>query len=396
MDGVRLICRKVRHIKCGHEGLQVIAIFATKGTGTNEERRIIGLLSGFEDSSVMAFNKSAKLASFFAILRRVRREKPRLLVMEGTGLAGGLVCLIAASFWRVPYIFSSGDAVGPFIASHYPSIGWLFGFYERILCRFSAGFIGWSPYLVGRALTLGAPRGVTAPGWVHGCNGRRGNSRSGSVRFDQERLLKRRAEIRSNFGFSDHDIVFGLLGSLIWNRNKGYCYGLELLEAARLTRRQEVKILVVGDGDGMQELRKRAAKLPDGMVALPGNVPLDQVLDYLSAMDLASLPQSMDGVGLYRYTTKICEYLMAGLPIVSSRIPMAYDLDAGWCWRLPGKGPWTEMYVNALAHLMDVISWTELKARASTIPRENAVFSFDAQQKRVANFVAEILSETAS
>jgi hypothetical protein len=136
------------------------------------------------------------------MIGRVRREKPRLLVMEGTGIAGGLVCLIAASFWKVPYIVSSGDAVGPFVASHYPSIGWLFSIYERILCMLSVGFIGWTPYLVGRALTLGAPRGVTAPGWVH-------------FTIDRERLLKRRAEIRSSFGFSEDDIVFGLLVRLI-------------------------------------------------------------------------------------------------------------------------------------------------------------------------------------
>jgi glycosyltransferase involved in cell wall biosynthesis len=361
----------------------MIAIFATKGSGTNDERRIIGLLSGFEDCSVIPFNKSAKLTSFLAAIGRVRREKPRLLVMEGTGIAGGLVCLIAALFWKVPYIFSSGDAVGPFVASHCPSIGWLFAIYERILCMSSVGFIGWTPYLVGRALTLGAPRGVTAPGWVH-------------FTVDRERLVKRRAEIRSSFGFSEDDIVFGLLGSLVWNRNKGYCYGLELIEAARLTKRRQVKILVVGDGSGMQELRKRAAQLPDGMVALHGNVPLDEVLDYLSAMDVASLPQSMDGVGLFRYTTKICEYLLAGLPIVTSRIPMAYDLDAGWCWRLPGKGPWTGDYVNALADLMNAISWAELRARASAIPSENGIFCFNAQQKRVAAFVADILSETTT
>lgn len=225
------------------------------------------------------------------------------------------------------------------------------------------------------------PRGVTAPGWVH-------------FTVDRERLLRRRTEIRKSFGFSEDDIVFGLLGSLAWNRNKGYCYGLELIEAARLTKRQQVKILVVGDGSGIQELRKRAAQLPDGRVALHGNVPLEEVLDYLSAMDVASLPQSMDGVGLFRYTTKICEYLMAGLPIVTSRIPMAYDLDAGWCWRLPGKGPCTGDYVNALADLMNGISWAEVRARVNAIPSENETFCFEAQQKRVAAFVADILSET--
>ena len=38
--------------------------------------------------------------------------------------------------------------------------------YERLLMRLSAGCIAWSPYLAGRALTLGAPRAMTAASWA--------------------------------------------------------------------------------------------------------------------------------------------------------------------------------------------------------------------------------------
>ena len=48
--------------------------------------------------------------------------------------------------------------------------------------------------------------------------------------------------------------------------------------------------------------------------------------NHLAAFDLASLPQSVDGVGSFRYTTKLSEYLAAGLPIVTGQIPAAYDL----------------------------------------------------------------------
>ena len=61
---------------------------------------------------------------------------------------------------------SSGDAVGPIIGSHFPVLGPFLAIYERLLCRLSAGFIGWTPYLVGRALTFGVPRAMTAPGWA--------------------------------------------------------------------------------------------------------------------------------------------------------------------------------------------------------------------------------------
>ena len=55
----------------------------------------------------------------------------------------------------------------------------------------------------------------------------------------------------------------------------------------------------------------------------------EEVVDYLAAFDLASLPQSVDRVGSFRYSTKLCEYLAVGLPIITGQIPAAYDLDAG-------------------------------------------------------------------
>ena len=92
-------------------------------------------------------------------------ERPDLIVMEGTGTAGGLVLLAIRALLGIPYVVSSGDAVGPFLRLHSRALGVLGAVYERVLCRSCAGFVGWTPYLAGRALTLGAPRAMTAPGW---------------------------------------------------------------------------------------------------------------------------------------------------------------------------------------------------------------------------------------
>ena len=80
---------------------------------------------------------------------------------------------------------------------------------------------------------------------------------------------------------------------------------------------------------------------------------------YLAAMDFASLPQSRDGVGMFRYTTKISEYAAAGLPIVTGRLPLAYDLDDGTMIRLPGFAPWSPQYIAAMADLMNEVTVRE-------------------------------------
>src|SRR5207244_7711512 len=107
-----------------------------------------------------------KRRSFWRLLMLIRRRRPAMAVMEGTGIAGGIALLLGRAFWGVPYVVSSGDAVGPWVGTKSRVLAPLFGLYERLLCRFAAGFIGWTPYLAGRALTFGVPRAMTAAGWA--------------------------------------------------------------------------------------------------------------------------------------------------------------------------------------------------------------------------------------
>jgi hypothetical protein len=355
----------------------MIAWFATKGSGTNEALRIKHLLSGAGDCRELDFDKKEKRKSFIGLLSAIWRLRPRLIVMEGTGIAGGIACLLARILLKIPYIVSSGDAVGPFVASHRPGWGWIFTIYERALCRNSAGFIGWTPYLVGRALTFGAPRAMTAPGWVIG---------------NESSLEQDREQIRRRLGIVSGQIVFGILGALEWNTPKKYCYGLELVEAINLVKRKDVTVVIVGGGSGYAELKKRAGRL-NGRVIMPGPVALADVMKYLAAFDVASLPQSLDQLGMFRYTTKISEYVMSGLPVVTSRIPAAYDLDNDWIWRLPGKGPWEKTYIEALAALMENITRDEIDLKRKGIPAELGMFDSSIQIKRVGKFIRDTLED---
>ncbi|MFL6449395.1 MAG: hypothetical protein ACJ746_17190 [Bryobacteraceae bacterium] len=132
----------------------MIVAFATQGWGGDDEARLKALLDEVS-YALVPFDRHAKWRSCLAILRRCRERPPSLLAMEGTGVMGGLALLIAHWTQNVPYIVSSGDAVGPFLSAKFPLGRALFTLYEWLLYRNSAGFIGWSPYLTGRALTIG-------------------------------------------------------------------------------------------------------------------------------------------------------------------------------------------------------------------------------------------------
>jgi glycosyltransferase involved in cell wall biosynthesis len=355
-----------------------ILCFATKGAGSNEDCRIKALLGRLPIQS-FAFDRNAKRRSFFRLFSQIVRDRPDLVAMEGTGVAGGLACMLGRLVSGSRYVVSSGDAVGPFVAGQVPFIGPLFSVYERLLCRFASGFIGWTPYLVGRALTFGVPRAMTAAGWAE-------------FDRDPQRFADARRRVRQQLGIPADSLVFGIVGSLVWNGRRGYCYGAELVRAASMLQRKDACVLVVGGGTGLTRLQKLAGDMLGRSVFLPGPVPSAAVADYMAAMDVGSLPQSVDGVGSFRYTTKISEYITAGLPIVTGQIPLAYDLDSGWLWRLPGSAPWKQQYIVALADLMNRLTPEELMARKDAVPVNPVEFDRDRQIARATEFISDLLS----
>ncbi len=351
--------------------------FATQGAGSGDERRVRELLAALEPT-LWHFDSTAKLTSGLRLLRDLIGRRPALVVMEGTGSAGGAAVIGARLLAGVRYVVSSGDAVSPYVSLSHPRLAPFAGTYERLLCRLSSGFIGWSPYLVGRALTFGAPRAMTAANW------------SARARPDE------RADRRRELGIPDEAIVFGLVGSLDWSSRVSYCYGLELVRALTRSRRADIRVVVIGDGSGLERLRRVAGDEAGRRVILPGRVESAAIPGYLAAMDVASLPQSVDGVGSFRYTTKLSEYLAARLPVVTGEIPLAFDLDDGWMWRLPGDAPWEERYVAALTRLMDTIAADDVAERRGRVPADLPLFDGTRQRREAAAFISAILRAQTS
>jgi len=351
-----------------------ILCFATQGDDHLDAERLRFLLEPLGAESY-AFDHSRKLRSALGLIRAVRARRPSLVVMEGTGIAGGLTLLAIDAVLGVPFVLCSGDAVGPYLRLRSRIAGVLGGVYERLLCRRCAGYVGWTPYLVGRALTFGAPRAMSAPGWTR-----------------EQAASDARESVRARLGIPADALVVGLVGSLNWRARVGYVYGAELVQAVRLVKRRDVVVCIVGDGPGREQLQEMAGEDLGSRVLLAGRVPPEQVADYLAAFDLASLPQSVDGVGSFRYSTKLSEYLAAGLPIVTGQTPVAYDLDGGYFWRLPGPAPWSHAYISALAQLLETLTQEQIADRRMAVLNSNCEpFDKLAQQRRMSEFITDLL-----
>jgi hypothetical protein len=358
----------------------VVLGFATQGSGGNEEARLRELTRELP-VEILSFDRSSKFSTFWQLLRTIRNRRPAMIIMEGSGAAGGAVILLGRWLFDIPFVVSSGDAIGPYLSTRVPWLRLLFAFYERLLYRFSTGFIGWTPYLAGRALSFGAPRVMTAAGWA-------------PYALPSDGRAEVRTRMRRQLGISADALVLGLAGELRWNSRIGYCYGYELVKAFQLIKRQDAVALIIGSGTGKGCLEREAVSVTGGRIRLVGRVPQSELPEYLAAMDIGSLPQSVDKVGGFRYTTKISEYIAAGLPIVTGRIPLAYDLNDGWLWRLPGGAPWEAKYIEALAALIERLTPSEIVEKRTAVPEKLRDFDRELQVRRVTGFIGDLLKES--
>jgi glycosyltransferase involved in cell wall biosynthesis len=206
-----------------------------------------------------------------------------------------------------------------------------------------------------------------------------------------------RAAARADFGLPSDDLVCGVVGSLQWTPRQQYCYGLELVEMMKYLERPDVSVLIVGDGTGRAHLEARVPPQLRDRVVFAGRVPEDDVVRALNAMDVGFITQTLDGLGSYRLTTKLPEYLATGLPVAMSPIPGLYDYAADCSWPLPALHPATDAFHRGCAALIDrltpdAISQTATAARSVA----EAHFDYNILKPRFQAFVGDLLPQRPS
>lgn len=118
---------------------------------------------------------------------------------------------------------------------------------------------------------------------------------------------EQRRQARSAFGFGPDEFVVGILARV--TRYKGYDTALDALEQL-IAQGRPVRLLIAGQGDYLEEVRRRAAALPEGSVVLAGFVR--EVEKALWAMD-AQLNASYESEGT---SMSLLEGMSMGLPAV--------------------------------------------------------------------------------
>lgn len=327
------------------------------------------------DVTVVDLNRTSRKVAF-KHMEELLKSSWDLVYLESTGISAGLPLLHS----KHRYVVSSGDPIaGFFKATEGPLQATIFGIYEKLLYRRSAGFIGWTPYLTGRALELGAPLGVTIEGAVE------------TERFRQF-SIKKRQEIRDRLKIPHNHLVCGLVGSLHWVKRQNYCYGLELIETLKLLKRTDVTMLIVGDGDGKTRLEQLVPDALRDRVIFTGRLVEREVIEVMNAMNIGFITQTLDSLGNYRLTTKLPEYLSCGMAVAMSPVPGYYDYVSEVGWALPPHHPTSMAFHQICANWLELLRQEEI-VKQSESSRKTAIqrFDYNIMRRRFHIFIKNLL-----
>ncbi|CAN1211483.1 Glycosyltransferase [Tumidithrix helvetica PCC 7403] len=362
----------------------------TGGEGSLDSRRSKSLGSRLQaEVTYLDLNrKIGKLSASKEIWQVITSTKWDLIYQEGSGIAGGINLIRAAQNWQQPYIISTGDPIGGFFrVTKGMAIGNLMEIYERSLYKHCTAFIGWTPYLTGAAIKLGAKRAITI---------------EGGAEFEvfKPRSLTEKSVLREKYGIPQEHLVCGVVGSLQWNKRNAYSYGYELIESLKLVKRSDLTILIVGDGDSRERLQSLVPESLRSRAIFTGRLLPNEVVEAMNVMDIGFVTQTLDELGNFRLTTKLPEYLACGVPVAMSPIPGFYDYDvvsAGWA--LPAYHPASHEFHTRCAQWLDNLTWEDVKAKADKAPAiAQKYFNYEEIAHRFATFVHELLgvAETKS
>lgn len=307
-------------------------------------------------------DKQKKISTLSTLWHRIKKENYDYIFLEGSGLTGGLAAILAKKVYRIPFIVSAGDPISSFFSVTKSNfLGLIMGLYEKILIRAATCYIGWTPYLTGRAIELGARNAFTI---------------EGGVDLKQFKPLDQKKKIDLKKRLNLNKLVVGVSGSLIWSKKQHYSYGLELIRMLTYLKRKDVSVLIIGDGPARSRLESLVLKKYRSKVVFTGRVSPKEMPEYLGLLDIGLVTQTLDQLGNFRLTTKLPEYLACGVCVAMSPIPGFFD----YLWpngiSLPFDHPASTKFAQVLSKTIDDLNFDRIN-KYKKEGRRLAVEKFD-------------------
>jgi len=333
-----------------------------------------------------AYREAGKLASAANFLRSLANLRPALVYVLDTAVSGIAAGILARPLFGSRLVVDTGD-LGYELAELKGQPGWLG---RQAIRAVEAAALRSSDAIVVRGTShkrILEEAGLSAVHLV-----RDGVDVEPAERSDVSRL-------RADLGL-DGVLCVGLVGSLRWNPRYRMCYGWDLVEAMALVEpRLPVRALVVGDGDGLPFLRRRATELGvEERVHFVGRVAHTKLASYLAVIDVAVSTQTNNRVGEVRTTGKLPAYMASGCYVIASDVGEARLLLPPEM-RLRYDGVKDDAYPGRLARKIAELAGSKrqrlVQATEATVARARAELTYPYLSSIVERVLEPLLDERA-
>jgi len=270
--------------------------------------------------SLKPLARLSSLATFARELRQqVRRQRPDVILSYA--LSTSLPALRTAGRQGVPFVFHVIDALHTIVPA--AALRPVARLVERLIYRRADRVVLITERLRDYALAMGARAEASHV------------LRTGvdlSPPADAER-----APTRAELNLHDDELVLFFMGWL-------YDFaGVDLVARSLPEWPDNVRLLVVGDGDAFETLRRLRDERLGERLLLTGRVPFERIPAYLAAADVCLLPFARNPVTEHITPIKLYEYMAAARPVLANELPgVMRDVPPGHgvCYAPPAEwGP---------------------------------------------------------
>jgi glycosyltransferase involved in cell wall biosynthesis len=218
--------------------------------------------------------------------------------------------LVAGAFLAhkrgIPFVLEANEVSGIPNRARRQTFVRLCGFFERMLFRRCRGILTVSSYLRLRVLALGVPAEQV-------------RVVPNAVDIEKFAAVRRDAGLAERLGLRGGRIVVVAGWFDRWDRLDFLVDALAKL----VVQFPDLKLLVVGDGPGLTEMRERVSRLGlDEHLVFTGAIRRREVLPYLRLADVAVLPHSSE----FGSPVVMFEFMGLRVPVVAPRLPPIEDV----------------------------------------------------------------------
>ena len=246
---------------------------------------------------------SSLITNFFGTLAFFRRNRPDIIL--GFSLTNGVIGLLLAKLFRIPYIFYYIDLLHTLVPVSYAQ------YFARLLSRFlfknSDCVIVVTKPLQNYVLKEGVP--------IEKINILLNGISLENTIVDKEKLKV----LKSNISIEDDDFVILYLGYLY--DFAGLEEIIDYYNADVISGKLNIKFLIVGDGGIYNRLINHIKEIKADWVILTGKVPFFEITEYIELADLCLMSFELNDVTKDITPVKVMEYMAMKKPVLSTSLP---------------------------------------------------------------------------